>query len=221
MTNDQQPFEPYPARREGTPRGLIRASDADRERVADALGAAFSEGRLTRDEHDTRLDEAMRARTLGELEPLTADLGPLPEWPQAPRAAERRPGRAWTIDTRGANSSIETLFAVFGGGDRRLRRARRRISDFVMFGGNTIDLREAVFESNVCEIDVFCMFGGIDVKIPEGVDVDNQTIAVFGGSDTKRLPPPDPGAPTVVVRGFVAFGGLTVKGGRPAASADD
>ena len=34
MTNDQQPFEPYPARREGTPRGLIRASDADRERVA-------------------------------------------------------------------------------------------------------------------------------------------------------------------------------------------
>lgn len=59
-----------------------------------------------------------------------------------------------------------------------------------MFGGNTIDLREAVFESNVCEIDVFCMFGGIDVKVPEGVDVDNQTIAVFGGSDTKRLPPP-------------------------------
>jgi len=90
-----------------------------------------------------------------------------------------------------------------------------------MFGGNTIDLREAVFESNVCEIDVFCMFGGIDVRVPEGVDVDNQTIAVFGGSDTKRLPPPDPGAPTVVVRGFVAFGGLTVKGGRPAASADD
>lgn len=66
----------------------IRASDADREQVADRLRAACAEGRLSADELSARLDRCLRAKTLGELRPLTADL-------PAPRAGvERRRGRA-------------------------------------------------------------------------------------------------------------------------------
>ena len=59
--------------------GGARVSDADRERAVDVLRAAFAEGRLTRDEHGTRMERAYRARTYAELAAVSADLpaGPL------------------------------------------------------------------------------------------------------------------------------------------------
>lgn len=54
--------------------GHIRASDADRELVRDALAQAYADGRLTREEHDERLTAALSAKTLGELPPVVSDL---------------------------------------------------------------------------------------------------------------------------------------------------
>ena len=42
--------------------GHLRAADADRAIVTDLLSAAYAEGRLTREEHDTRLAQAMESR---------------------------------------------------------------------------------------------------------------------------------------------------------------
>jgi len=53
----------------------LRASDADRERVAGLLGKAMADGRLTVDEHRERIGILYATRTLDELTPLTADLG--------------------------------------------------------------------------------------------------------------------------------------------------
>lgn len=55
-------------------RGNIRAADADRDRVAEFLGMAYTEGRLTKDEYDARLGAAFAARTYAELDKLVADL---------------------------------------------------------------------------------------------------------------------------------------------------
>jgi Domain of unknown function (DUF1707)/Domain of unknown function (DUF4190) len=52
----------------------IRAADVDRDHVAGLLGTAYSEGRLSKDEYDTRLAAAFSARTYGELDQLVADL---------------------------------------------------------------------------------------------------------------------------------------------------
>lgn len=66
------------------------ASTADRDRVVEVLKAAFAEGRLTRDEFDLRLGQALGSRYFGDLMTLIADLpvGPfqrLPAHPVAPR----------------------------------------------------------------------------------------------------------------------------------------
>ena len=53
----------------------LRASDADRERVAGLLGEALADGRLTVEEHRERVDLLYASRTHDELAPLTADLG--------------------------------------------------------------------------------------------------------------------------------------------------
>ncbi|MFL6054449.1 MAG: DUF1707 domain-containing protein [Actinoallomurus sp.] len=52
----------------------IRASDADRDRVAAALREHCAQGRIAVDELSERLDLAYRARTLGDLQKVTSDL---------------------------------------------------------------------------------------------------------------------------------------------------
>jgi hypothetical protein len=55
----------------------MRAGDADRDRVAEILRAAYAEGRLDATELDERLAAVYAAKTVGQLAPLTRDL-PVP-----------------------------------------------------------------------------------------------------------------------------------------------
>jgi uncharacterized protein len=66
------PWDPRAARVMGS--GHLRASDADRERVVDALKAAFVQGRLAKDEFAVRAGRALASRTYAELAALTADI---------------------------------------------------------------------------------------------------------------------------------------------------
>jgi hypothetical protein len=65
----------------------IRASDADRERVAASLRDHYAAGRLTSDEFNERLDKAYAATTLGDLADLQTDL-PAPEPAPLPAPAQ-------------------------------------------------------------------------------------------------------------------------------------
>jgi len=58
----------------GGGRGHLRASHADREQVVGTLKAAFVQGRLTKDELDLRVGQALASRTYAELAALTADI---------------------------------------------------------------------------------------------------------------------------------------------------
>jgi hypothetical protein len=68
----------------------IRASDADRDRVASLLREHHAAGRLTAEEFHERLDKAMEAKTLGELDALMVDL-PSIDLYRLPDASLRRP----------------------------------------------------------------------------------------------------------------------------------
>jgi hypothetical protein len=70
----------------GGERGRLRAAHADRDRVAGILNTAFVEGRLSKDEHDARLEGAFSARTYADLDQLVADL-PGPHSAVVPQAA--------------------------------------------------------------------------------------------------------------------------------------
>lgn len=67
----------------------MKASDADRDGVVAALSEHFQAGRLTSEEFDERTGGALAARTLGELDKLTADLPAIPPAGQAPAAQPR------------------------------------------------------------------------------------------------------------------------------------
>jgi Domain of unknown function (DUF1707) len=63
----------------------LRASDADRDAVAERLRHAAVEGRLDADELEQRLDSALRAKTYGDLDRLLADLPAQPVKWERPR----------------------------------------------------------------------------------------------------------------------------------------
>jgi hypothetical protein len=191
--------------------GALRASDADRDQVAALLGAAYAEGRLTHEEHDERLEQVLVARTFADLVPLTADLVPLDAAPPIVTSA----ARPFTVGN-GGSTEPDRMVAVFGGVERKGRwRMRQQSQVTVVFGGADLDLRQADFDAPVVELNVSTCFGGVDVKVPAGMTVRDETTHIFGGVDIKNLGEPVEGAPTLVLRGTVFFGGVDVKGPRP------
>jgi Domain of unknown function (DUF1707) len=78
--------------------GQLRASHADRDEAVDLLKGAFVQGRLTRDELDARVSQALTSKTCAQLEALTTDLtaapvkpAPLPLPRSKPVQAQTRP----------------------------------------------------------------------------------------------------------------------------------
>ena len=57
----------------------IRASDAERAEVTELLSKHYTEGRLDKGELDERMDQAMKAKTRGELSALLKDLPRVPQ----------------------------------------------------------------------------------------------------------------------------------------------
>jgi hypothetical protein len=194
--------------------GNLRASDADRDQVATVLSTAYAEGRLTREEHDERVERLMTAKTFDDLIPITSDLVPT----RAPRPGAVSPvgSSDFAIETAGASAAPDWQVAVFGGVTRNGRwRVRRKINSIAVFGGVDLNMREAIFEADTVEMSGFWCFGGLDIKVPEGMEVRDQTVGIFGGTDVRDVGDPLPGAPTLIIKGATLFGGVSVRGPKP------
>ncbi|MER5895658.1 DUF1707 domain-containing protein [Streptomyces sp. NPDC001876] len=196
----------------------MRASDAERERVAETLREAVAEGRLEMDEFEQRLDATYKARTHGELEPLVRDL-PVPGTAVAPVGAAspaRAPGTSVDWSRRiGGPATSSGGFAFWGGFSRKGRwTVGRTFTAFAMWGGGEIDLREADFEERDTVIRCFTIMGGLQVKVPPNVHLHVNGIGVMGGFDEQTkdadFGDPAPDAPRVRVTGFALMGGVGV-----------
>ena len=196
----------------------LRASDADRERVAEALREAYAEGRLTAEEHSERVDSVYAAKTLGELVPLTVDLPShaATHGTAARPAAVPRPAAQQAQSALPSRSEPETMIAVFGGAQRKGRfRAGRSLKVVAVFGGVEIDLTEAVFDMPELVIQVTAVFGGVEIRVPEHVTLRGGGAGVFGGFDVKQQEGTDPHGPVVTIKGAAVFGGVEAKLRRP------
>jgi hypothetical protein len=84
----------------------MKASDADREQIAERLRTATAEGRLLAEELEHRLDKTFAARTYGELDVLVADL---PGGESVPR---RRGSRPTTVQRLRSVPPLALVFAI-------------------------------------------------------------------------------------------------------------
>lgn len=75
-------------------RGYLRAADADRDRVIDAVKAAFVHGRLSKDEFDVRVARTLAAHTYADLAAIVTSIPAAPVPAEPPPAPRRRAGNA-------------------------------------------------------------------------------------------------------------------------------
>ncbi|WP_128428771.1 DUF1707 SHOCT-like domain-containing protein [Streptomyces cyaneus] len=193
----------------------LRASDADRERVAEVLRDALAEGRLDMEEFEERLDATYKARTYGELAPITRDLPvgavAVPKVDMV-KKAELSDG-SWAGRIVGGEGSSTWGVAVMSGFQRKGRwTAPKRFTGVAFMGGGEIDLREANFADREIVINCIAIMGGVEVIVPPGVEVVVRGVGIMGGFDEREESVPgDPGAPRVIVTGLAVWGGVEVR----------
>jgi Domain of unknown function (DUF1707)/Cell wall-active antibiotics response 4TMS YvqF len=171
----------------------ILASDQDRDRVAVLLREHCVAGRLTLEEFSERTDRALAARTSAELEDLTGDLDP---------AATAAPPPAL-----GAHTFVRIIGGLNRGGRWRVPTRTRVIG---LIGGADIDLTDAVIESSETVLEAWWLIGGINLTVPEGIEVEVGGATVIGGVDNEARAV-SARAPRVVVRQFGLIGGTNVE----------
>lgn len=191
----------------------LRASDADREQVAERLRDALAEGRLDMEEFGERLEATYKARTYRELEPITRDLPGAGV--AAPVSLVKQPLPAGAVDWPariGGQATSTWGVGVMSGFQRKGRwTAPRRFTCVAFWGGGEIDLREAHFEAGEIVVNCVAIMGGVNVIVPPGVEVVVRGIGIMGGFDHgQEGVPGDPGAPRVVLSGFAFWGGVGV-----------
>lgn len=182
----------------------MRASDADRDRVADQLREALAEGRLSAEEHAERLDAVYQAKTYAELAPIVHDL-PATGGVPAPETAPA--GHDLPTPPAGAPNIV----AVFSGAERKGRWLVEPNTNVVaVFGGVDLDLRQAVLSQREITINIVAIMGGVNLTVPPGVRVADSLTAIFGGSSVPPGDTVDPEAPVIRLTGFALFGGVSV-----------
>ncbi|MBQ8740163.1 MAG: hypothetical protein IJY79_01275 [Clostridia bacterium] len=78
-----------------------------------------------------------------------------------------------------------------------------------VFGGVKCDLRGAVIEKD-CAITVSSTFGGIDILVPQNVNVKTNVNGIFGGVSNKTQINKE-NAVTIYISGNCIFGGVDIK----------
>jgi predicted membrane protein len=122
--------------------------------------------------------------------------------------------------TRGGRGSRGNLdpgdalnaFAVMAGVERKFTTQSFVGGDATaIMGGCEIDLRQASIGEHEAIIDVFTMWGGIEIRVPPDWTIKNEAFAFMGAvEDSRKEMSPDPGK-QLVLKGFAIMGGIEVK----------
>ncbi|MEU5691147.1 DUF1707 domain-containing protein [Actinosynnema sp. NPDC020468] len=190
--------------------GQMRASDADREKVAQVLQQAHGEGRLDLHELDERLGQVYAARTYGELVPLTADLGMIAPPLTTPLPVHQTNSPAARIGgVPGSSSSIAIWSGVNRKGDWVVPEHHTVVA---IMGGVELDFSTARFEKAETTINIFAFWGGVEIYVPEDVTVRVDGSGIMGAfEDSTHKTPTIPGGPVVRITGLAMMAGVEVR----------
>ncbi len=138
-------------------------------------------------------------------------------WPDAGSvssdARAERTGHSFRDATTAASEPNATLsaMAIMGAVTRgNNSRAFRSGELLAIMGGLEIDLRKAAINGDAV-IDIFALWGGIEIRVPENWMVVTHVVPLMGGVDDKTRPPQGATAHRLTLRGFVLMAGVEVK----------
>ena len=118
------------------------------------------------------------------------------------------------IPAGGSTEDVVRSTAVFGG-HKLVSTARQFHGAWLtaIFGGISLDLRDARPAREGASVNATVAFGGIDILVPRGWRISVRSTPIFGGLEDKTdhsQPPPDD-APVLHVDAVAVFGGVNIK----------
>ena len=109
-----------------------------------------------------------------------------------------------------ATSTVSGV-AVFGGVSRGNNSRTFRGADLLaIMGGYQLDLRQAAINGDAV-IDIFVMWGGIEIRVPENWSVSSRIVPLMAGVEDKTRPPQSATDHRLELRGFALMGGVEIK----------
>lgn len=171
----------------------MRASDEERRRTGELLARAMAEGRLTVAEFEERTDQALAARTRGELDAVVTDLPAAPDAPEAREVVELGDGTFADLH-RSGHWVVPPSVRVAG-----------------RFGDVLLDFSEAELTSDVTTVELALGTGDATIVVPTGATVDADGVHAGLGDVTDRtVERPGPAAHRFVIRGSTGAGDVRI-----------
>ncbi|HUX12257.1 MAG TPA: LiaF domain-containing protein [Spirochaetia bacterium] len=196
--------------------------EQSREEVIEFLSTQYSRDVIGESEFERRVGLAHSAEQANGLVSLVVDL------PDSQGLINRITAPApRNFDQRAVGSASSgtapsrTLMAIFSGSDMRGRfEMPESVNTLSVFGGTHIDLRQAELPAGDVHIHAVAFFGGAEIIVPEGVNVETRGIGIFGGFSHPRRARHYENAPKIIIDGVAFFGGIDVRIARPRESDD-
>ena len=86
----------------------------------------------------------------------------------------------------------------------------RGASILTVFGGIELNLENAIVNEDII-VNSTVIFGGVDIIVPNNVNVKISSVPIFGGAANKARPCMIANAPTIYISATCIFGGLDSK----------
>lgn len=196
----------------------LRVSDHDRHQVAEVLRLAAGEGRIDLEELEERLEATYKAKTYGELVPITADLpvrttDGLPVVPPAAPPAVQ-PAHAQTAPAVPA-MTYTTSISFMGECTRRgVWRVPEQHTAFSLMGSVVLDLRQALFDAREVTITAVAVMAGVEIVVNAQTQVIVDGIGIMGDFSQARdkvAAEITAASPVVRVKGVALMAGVTIQ----------
>jgi predicted membrane protein len=109
-----------------------------------------------------------------------------------------------------AGGSDSTILAILGVRKEAVTSRNYRGGRIIAFmGGCELDLRNADMENGPAELEIIAIWGGVEIKVPEGWEVIGNTLPIMGGADIRTKAAP--GGRKLIVNGVVIMAGVDIK----------
>jgi hypothetical protein len=189
-----------------------------RETTIEQLSDSFARDELSLEEFESRVDRAYAATQKEEVRSLVSDLSVARA---APVRVEARaePSGATEAAARPASNALsrvaepQVALAVFGNVERHGRWAvAQKSRALAVFGNAVLDLRAAILEEGITELEVKAIFGNVEIIVPPTLCVECHGASIFGNFEAlERVPTEPDGSPTLRVTGKAVFGNVEIR----------
>ena len=174
---------------------------ASREHYVDELRRLFADDVISMDEYADHVGLVLAAQDDAEMAEAVKGV-PVATAPQV--ATPKIDGQR--------TSASRYMVSIFGSTTQRGRwRMAARFRCLAAFGNLELDLRQASTSESEVVIEALSVFGGLQVFVPEGVDVELTGFTLFGEKEMNVAQVAVvPGTPLIRIRAVTVFGGVTV-----------